>query len=147
MRFSLKSHRPVYSSFLGGTKSDTVTDVIMTDRRELVLVGKSASRDFPVTADALDKSIDGGMDLVIFRLDRSLKNIEHATFGGGSKQVVMAPRVHYANDDKLLIAFTCVSPDFPVTRRFVEPNSRWTNCLMKIDLTPPGAVAQRESAR
>ncbi len=137
MRFSLKSHRPVYSSFLGGTKSDTVTDVIMTDRRELVLVGKSGSRDFPVTADALYKSIDGGMDLVIFRLDRSLKNIEYATFGGGSKQVVMTPRVHYAKDDKLLIGFTCVSPDFPVTRRFVEPNSQWTDCLVKIDLAPP----------
>jgi hypothetical protein len=134
MRFSLKANKPAYSSFVGGTKGDTVTDVIMTDKRKLVLVGKSASGDFPVTADALYNTIEGGMDLVMLRLDRSLKNIEYATFGGGSKQVVMAPRVHYAKGDKLLIAFTCVSPDFPVTRRFVEPNSQWTNCLMQIDL-------------
>ena len=134
MRFSLKANKPVYSSFVGGTKGDTVTNVIMTDRRELVLVGKSASRDFPVTADALYNTIAGGMDLVILRLDRSLKNIEYATFGGGVKQVVVAPRVHYGKDDKLLIGFTCVAPDFPATRRYVEPNSQWTNCVMQIDL-------------
>jgi hypothetical protein len=108
----VKSNKPVYSSCLGGLKSDSVTDVIMTDKRELVLVGTSASRDFPVTADALYKSIEGGKDLVIVRLDRSLKNIEYATFGGGSKQVVMVPRVHHTKDDQLLVRERVKPRDF-----------------------------------
>ncbi len=56
-----------------------------------MLVGTSASKDFPVTNDALDQSIDAGLDLVVLILDKTLKTIEYSTFGGGSKQRIMDP--------------------------------------------------------
>ena len=97
--------------------------------------GTSASKDFPVTKDALYPSISGGMDLVILILDKSLKNIEYSTYGGGSKQRVMDPVVNYVKGGKLLISSMCVSPDFPVTLKYAEPDSTWTNCIWKFDLT------------
>ena len=129
MRFSLKANRPVYSSFVGGTKGDTVTNVIMTDKRGLVLVGKSASRDFPVTASTTRSRVE--WDLVILRLDRSLKNIIRHVRAGANTGSHGATQ---SKNDKLLIGFTCVSPGFRADTGDVQPNSQWTNCVMQIDL-------------
>lgn len=87
-----------------------------------------------MTKDALYPSISGGMDLVILILDKSLKNIEYSTYGGGSKQRVMDPVVSYVKGGKLLISSMCVSPDFPATLKYAEPDNTWTNCVWKFDL-------------
>jgi len=102
--------------------------------KKYVLVGISASKDFPATSDALYKSINRGMDLVIFLLDKTLKNIEYATYGGGSNQRIMDPIVSYLKESKLIISSMCISPDFPVTLKFADPDNTWTNCLWEFDL-------------
>jgi len=134
MKFNLKSNKPLYSSFIGGSKTDWLKYIAKTDNQKYVLVGTSSSKDFPVTQDALYKSIDGGMDLVLFVLDNTMKNIEYSTYGGGSKQRIMDPTANYIKDGKLIISSMCVSPDFPVTLKYAEPDSTWTNCLWKFDL-------------
>ena len=134
MKFNIESNKPVYSSFIGGSKTDWLKYVTKTDNQKYVLVGTSASKDFPVTKDALYKSIDGGMDLVILILDEKLKNIEYSTYGGGSKQRVMDPIVNYIKGSKLIISSMCISPDFPVTLKYAELDSTWTNCIWKLDL-------------
>ena len=134
MKFNLKSNKPVYSSFVGGSKTDWLNYITKTDNQKFVLVGTSSSKDFPISKDALYQSIDGGMDLFILILDKTLKNIEYCTYGGGSKQRIMDPCVNYINGGKLLISSMCVSPDFPVTLKYAEPDSTWTNCLWKLDL-------------
>ncbi len=98
------------------------------------MVVTSTSKDFPVTKDALDQSIDGGMDLVITILDKTLKTIEYSTYGGGSKQRIMDPIVNYSKEGKLVISSMCVSPDFPATFKYAEPDNSWTNCIWKFDL-------------
>ncbi|MDD4554635.1 MAG: SBBP repeat-containing protein [Bacteroidales bacterium] len=134
MKFNLKSNKPVYSSFIGGSKTDWLKYVARTDQQKYVVVGTSGSKDFPVTKDALYPSINGGMDLVILIFDKTLKNIEYSTYGGGSKQRVMDPVVSYVKGGKLLISSLCISPDFPATIKYAEPDSTWTNCLWKFDL-------------
>ncbi len=134
MEFNLKSNKPVYSSFIGGSKTDRLKYIAKTDNQKYVLVGTSSSIDFPVTQDALYKSIDGGMDLVILTMDKTLKNIEYSTYGGGSNQRIMDPTANYIKDGKLIISSMCISPDFPVTLKYVEPDSTWTNCIWKFDL-------------
>ncbi|MFA5403642.1 MAG: hypothetical protein WC358_01790 [Ignavibacteria bacterium] len=134
MKFNLKSNKPEYSSFAGGSKSDYLNFVAKTDEQKYVLVGSSSSKDFPVTKDALYKSIDGGMDLVLLILDKTFKNVEYSTYGGGSKQLIMMPNVNYLKNGKLLIAFTNYYSNFPVTLKYAEPDSTGTNCLMKFDI-------------
>ena len=135
MKFNLKLNKPVYSSFLGGSRTDRLNYVAKTGDQKYVLVATSASKDFPVTRDALYPSISGGMDLVILMLDNTLKQLEYSTYGGGSKQIVMDPCVSYTKDNKLVISSMCISPDFPATMKYAEPDSTWTNCLWKFDLT------------
>jgi hypothetical protein len=134
MKFNLKSNKPAYSSFIGSSKTDWLNYVAKTDEQKYVLVGTSSSKDFPVTENALYKSIEGGMDLVILMLDKTLKNIEYSTYGGGSKQRIMDPTANYVKDGKLIISSMCISPDFPATLKYVEPDSTWTNCIWKLDL-------------
>ena len=134
MKFNLPSNKPVYSSFIGGSKTDWLKYVARTDNQKYVLVGTSSSKDFPVTPNALYKSIDGGMDLVIVILDKALEKIEYSSYGGGSKQRVMDPVVNFVKEGKLLISSMCVSPDFPATFKYAEPDKSWTNCIWKFDL-------------
>lgn len=134
MKFNLKSNEPVYSSFIGGSKTDQLRYTAKTEKQKYVFVGTSSSIDFPVTKDALDLSITAGMDLVILIFDNTLKNIEYSTYGGGSKQRIMDPIINYAKDDKLIISSMCISPDFPATLKYAEPDNTWTNCIWKFDL-------------
>jgi hypothetical protein len=134
MCFNLRSNKPVYSSFIGGSKSDRLKFVAKTDNQKYIFVGISSSTDFPVTNDAQYPSINGGMDLVIFTLDKTLKKIDYSTYGGGSKQRMMDPVVNYVKGGKLVISSMCVSPDFPATFKNAEPDSTWTNCIWKFDL-------------
>jgi hypothetical protein len=135
LKFNLISNNLVYSSFIGGSKTDWLKYVTKTDNKKYVLVGTSSSKDFPVTKDAISPSINGGMDLVIIIVDKSLKNIEYSTFAGGSKQRVMDPIVNYFKGGKLIISSMCISPDFPATFKYAEPDNTWTNCIWKFDLT------------
>jgi len=134
MRFNLESNKPVYSSFMGGTKTDWLNYISKTENQKYVLVGTSSSKDFPVTKDALYSSVSGGMDLVILTLDKTLKKIEYSTYGGGSKQIVMDPGTSYTKGGNLQISSLCISPDFPATLRYAQPDSTWTNCLWKFNL-------------
>ena len=133
-KFNLKSNKPVYSTFIGGERTDQLRYIAKTEMQKIVLVGTSASKDFPVTKDALDQSIDAGLDLVVLILDKTLKTIEYSTFGGGAKQRIMDPIINYVKGGKLIITSMCVTPDFHATFRYVEPDKSWTNCIWKFDL-------------
>lgn len=134
MKLNFKLNRPVYSSFIGGSRTDILSFAAQTDTKDYVLVGRSASKDFPVTKDALYNSINGGLDLVILKLDKTFKNIEYSTYGGGSKQRIMDPTASYVKGGKLIISSMCIAPDFPMTWKYAEPDSTWTNCIWKFDL-------------
>ena len=133
-RFNLKQNKPVYSTFIGGSRTDQLRYAAKTEMGKIVLVGTSASKDFPLTKDAPDQSIDAGMDLVLLILDNSLKTIEYSTFGGGSKQRIMDPIINYIVGGRLIITSMCVTPDFPATFKYTEPDKSWTNCIWKFDL-------------
>jgi hypothetical protein len=134
MKFNLPENKPLFSSFIGGSKTDFIKFVERTEKQQYLLVGTSSSTDFPVTQDAIYPSITGGMDLVILILDKTLKKIEYSTYGGGSRQRVMDPVVNYVNGGGLVISSMCISPDFPATFKFTEPENTWTNCIWKFDL-------------
>ena len=134
MKFNLNTNKPVYSSFIGGSKTDWLNYAAKTEMQKYVLVCTSSSKDFPITKDAFDQSIDAGLDLVVLILDKTLKTIEYSTFSGGSKQRIMDPIVNYIEGDKLIISSMCVTPDFPATIKYAEPDKSWTNCIWKFDL-------------
>ena len=97
------------------------------------MVGRTGSQDFPITEDALYTSMNGGAELVIIKLDKTLKNIEYSTYLGGSKSEYF-PNTSLTSDDKLLLVLTSKSPDFPVTKKYAEIDSTNMNVVLKIDM-------------
>ncbi len=50
----------IYSTYLGGTQTETVNSIIANENNELFLFGVTSSIDFPVTPTAYDTSYNGG---------------------------------------------------------------------------------------
>jgi hypothetical protein len=144
LKFDLKSNKPLYSSFIGGSKTDWLKYISKTENQKYLLVGTSSSRDFPVTKDALSQFITGGMDLVLIILDKTLKSIEYSTYGGGLKQIVMDPYISYVKGGKIIVSSMCVSPDFPATFKYAEPDNSWTNCIWKFDLKKDSLILTKK---
>ena len=79
------------------------------------------------------KTIAGGADLVILKLDKTLKSIEYSTYLGGSKSEYF-PNTACTNENELLISLTTKSPDFPASIKYDEIDSTNMNVLVKFDM-------------
>ncbi len=73
-----------YSTFLGGSQSDLGHSLTADSTGAAVVVGKTASANFPTTADAYDTSHNGATDVFLARLNAAGSTLEYATFLGGS---------------------------------------------------------------
>ena len=121
---------------MGGSGSDIILYGAKTDDQKYVLVGKTSSTDIPVTEDAISRTFQGGKDILLTILDKSLKKIEYSTYIGGSRDDTwqVAPNAKYLKGNKLLIFTDTSSPDFPLTKTIARFPSFQMECLMKIDL-------------
>lgn len=74
----------IYSTYLGGSDNDYVMSLVADSLDNLYLLGKSESINFPTTPGAYDRIHNGGMDLVICRLNPSGSSLLASTYLGGS---------------------------------------------------------------
>jgi hypothetical protein len=73
-----------YSTFLGGTTSDTGNGVAVDGEGRAYVTGFTASADFPATPNAHDSSHNGGNDAFVAGLDRTGSGLEYSTLLGGA---------------------------------------------------------------
>ena len=98
-RFSADGSQRVFSTYIGGTRSDIPHSLIMNSRGELVIMGTSSSPNFPVTIDAFQRQHRGGpailpqetngiriegSDIVVTVLNPGGTGLIGSTFVGGS---------------------------------------------------------------
>lgn len=133
VKMNVKKNELVYSSYLGSTGGDRISEVEIMDNKKFVLVGRTRSRYYPVSENAIQKSNNGGAELVVMKLDKTFKNIEYLTYLGGSKHEYME-KTNCTNDRKLILTFTSTSADFPVDIKYAEKDSTNMNVLVKIDM-------------
>lgn len=122
----------LHSTRIGGAANDNASRVVLDRRGQIVVAGVSFSRDFPVTADALQSTGRGNSDSVICRLNPSLTEIQYATLLGGDRQdVCMGLGVDDRNH--VTIAGFTNSSDYPTTpgalaRGYLGPSNppAWT---------------------
>ncbi len=114
-RLSPDGSRLVYGTYLGGSASDEVWTVAVTDAGEAFVAGETLSADFPTTSEGArtcstcpDRP-DGF--IAQFGLDGSLK---YGTFlGGDGDDLILASVVD--GDGRLAVAGRTTSTDFPMT--------------------------------
>lgn len=103
-----------YGTYVGGTADDIARDVAVDGDGRLVVVGYSFSSDLPVTVDALDTSLDGQSDAMVFVLDPEAGVYLYGAYVGGdsseqAEAVVIQPETNLA-----VVGGATFSGDFPI---------------------------------
>jgi len=73
-----------YSTYFGGNDLDTGTRIAVDHAAIAYIAGNTASANFPVTGDALDKTHNGLFDCFVLKLDAAGQVVLHSTYLGGS---------------------------------------------------------------
>jgi Beta-propeller repeat len=106
-----------YSTFLGGTTSDTGNGVAVDGKGRAYLTGFTASADFPATPNAHDSSHNGGSDAFVTRLDSTGSGLEYSTVLGGAGNDSSQGIAVDANGELTSVVGSTSSSDFPSTPR------------------------------
>jgi beta-propeller repeat-containing protein len=109
-----------YSTYLGGTGGEDVTDMTVDRFGNAYVPGPTDSTDFPVTPNAFQRTFGGAGDGYVAKLNPRGSALEYATYLGGSDADV-AGGVRVDPDGNAHIPGTTSSPDFPVTPNALQP--------------------------
>ena len=75
----------VYSAMFGGTSSDGAAGIDVDASGNAWITGTTGSTDYPTSADAFDRSLNGGVDAFITELNPAGSALLYSTFLGGSE--------------------------------------------------------------
>jgi hypothetical protein len=121
--------------YIGGNDRDRIIDRVVDSAGRLILVGDTGSRNFPVTAGALQSTFGGGAnDAVVVVLDSS-GDILYSTYLGGSgddwvRGVTIGP------DGALYLVGATTSDNFPVTSGAYQRNRAGAEDAFVVKLMP-----------
>jgi hypothetical protein len=111
-----------YSTFLGGSSGDLGQAIAVGRDGNAYATGTTASGSFPTTPNAFDRSLSGGGDAFVTRLDVAGSALVYSTFLGGSSVLMDGGEAIAA--DRAGSAFVTggtASADFPTTPDAFDP--------------------------
>lgn len=103
----------IYSTFLGGSGIDWVSDLALGINREIYAVGGTYSPEFPITPGAFDVTFNIGEAWVV-KINTNTSSLDYATFLGGSEND-WAESIAVDENGIAVIAGGTESSDFPTT--------------------------------
>lgn len=133
----------VYSTYLGGADVDEGWDIAVDTRGRAWIAGRTSSRDFPVTPDAVQPSPGGASDAFVAALNADGASVTFATYLGG----VSEDRAHalaLAGPDSVVLAGQTTSTNFPALAPLKAPPA---NGVADAFVARLGAAARLSVAR
>ncbi|UCD44146.1 MAG: hypothetical protein JSV27_08380 [Candidatus Bathyarchaeota archaeon] len=104
----------LHSTYIGGSGSENLRVFGIDAMGNFVLVGRTASADYPVTPDALQLELKGESDCFITVVSRDLSTVLYSTLlGGGSTDA--GNEIAIDGEGTVIISGSTSSLDFPVT--------------------------------
>ena len=135
LQMSVNGADLLYSTFLGGSGGDECHSVGIDGADRAHVAGATTSPDFPVTAGALDASLNGTSDWFLAKLNTVGSGLLYGTYLGGSGQV--SNHISLALDQlgNAYVAGETDETDFPTTADALQPASNGDQevFLAKID--------------
>ncbi len=118
--FSSDGSTLLYGTFVGAVSipvglpsDDRITSAVLDGSGHIWMVGTTNGIDFPVTADAVQSKLGGGVDAFIAEYDPAANKLLYATyFGGGQNDSIT--KIELAPDGSLVFTGTSLSPALPV---------------------------------
>lgn len=121
IKLSPMGDKILFSSYLGGSGNELWPSICLDKENNVIVYGKTQSKDFPITENALDQSFDGLSELFISKISSDGKTLLYSSFLGGNEiagtgfvQEGTGNLVALSNGD-LLLCGTTTAPDYPVT--------------------------------
>ncbi len=112
----------IWAAFIGGADSEEVIKMTTNSQGELVMLGATASTDYPVTAGCYDNSLGGTSDFFLTKLNASGSALIGSTLlGGSSFDGTGWGDVMEDAQGNVWCASTTTSTDFPVTGGAFQP--------------------------
>ncbi len=151
-RFNADGSARIFSTYIGGSRSEVPVSLIVNSRGELVILGISTSNNYPVTADAYQGFYRGGLpiprgntneisvngsDIVITVLNTNGTNLIGSTYISGSENDGINAldfelarnygdqfrgEVMVDQNNNIFVAAGTSSRDFPTTPNVFQPN-------------------------
>jgi len=104
----------VYSTLFGGSDFDSASGLAVDSAGNTYIAGGTSSVDLPVTAGAVDATLNGGGDAMVASLDASGATLRYATYLGGANSDG-ASCIARDSSGALYVAGKTMSSDFPTT--------------------------------
>jgi hypothetical protein len=118
VRVELSTGSLAYGTFLGGSLNDIAWDMDVISAGVAVLIGSTASSDFPTTSRAFDLTANGSLDVFVSKLDVSQSGsaaLVGSSYLGGSRDDEGQAVRYDAHEQKVHCAGLTKSTAFPVT--------------------------------
>ncbi|TMK78120.1 MAG: hypothetical protein E6G45_07710, partial [Actinobacteria bacterium] len=127
-----------YSGYLGGSAGDNSIDIALDGAGSAYLTGFTTSPNFPTTADALDTTLDGGIDASVTKFDASGADLVYSSYLGGTNADYGFGIAVDGAGDAYLTGYTSAS-DFPTTAGAFDTtyNGNDDAYVTKLDLAAP----------
>ncbi|KOR29245.1 hypothetical protein TI04_09095 [Achromatium sp. WMS2] len=133
-RLNLELTNVIQSSYLGGSNSDVINALAITDE-SVYVTGYTWSTNFPTTSDGVQTNYGGGSyDGMITKLNLGLTSIVQSSYLGGIGYDELKTIV--ITNDGVYVAGSTSSNNFPRTSGGVQPASggNWDGIITKITL-------------
>lgn len=111
--FTKDLSRLLRGTLIGGSAADNVQRVMSVGDSAIVIIGSTASSDYPVTQDAQQSALAGGSDAVLSVLSKDLRQLRYSTFHGtdGNENFLSITR---DSDSTLILTGDSRNLSFPV---------------------------------
>lgn len=119
-----------YSTYLGGSGSDTPIGVAVDTQGNTFIVGSTASIDFP-GADPADVDAGAGDDAFLVKINADGSSIDFANYLGG-ESLDAARAVTLGETGKIFVTGATDSPDFPVQGALQEESNGFFDVFVTI---------------
>ena len=131
----------VYSTFLGGFNLDDGMAIAVDGAGNAYVAGETEAVNFPTTANAFDRTINGAFDTFITKLNATGSALVYSSYLGGTA-VEFPSRVAVDGSGNLFITGSTSSPNFPTTAGAFDrtQNGAFDVFLTKVNAAGSGLV-------
>jgi hypothetical protein len=123
-RLSNDGRQLLYLSYLGGNEKvgEGAGNIVAAKNGDIYVSGSTDAADFPVTPNAIQSTVKGGIDIFMSVFDSSLTTLKFSTFLGGSANEGATINVDDSGD--IIGVGATTSADFPMTPGAYSPGLR-----------------------
>ena len=128
----------VYSTYVGGSKDDSASDIASDNQGNALITGMTNSTDFPTTPGVYNTTYNGvrsKRDVYVFKLNNKGTGLLYSTYIGGSDGVDRGSEIEVDDFGNAYVMGDTQSSDFPVTQGAFDTcfNSTWDAFILKLN--------------